>query len=192
MSGRIRKLVLDILYFAKERDLKWERTDILVFAKDMAMTIEPRAKKQGIQMVYDFDPSLGEFEIDPGVVSSAIINILENAADACLEDKSGKDHQIIFSINQEKDRIVFEVADNGVGMDMETKENLFSLFFSSKGHKGTGLGLFIANKVIEQHGGNITMDSEPGRGAHFYIRIPAKLPESVKTGKATEKQDKSS
>ncbi|MCP4111285.1 MAG: response regulator [Desulfobacteraceae bacterium] len=183
VSGRIRKLVLDILYFAKERDLKWERTDILDFAKDVVMTIEPRAKKQGIQMVYDFDPGLGEFEIDPGVVSSAIINILENAADACLENVSEKEPRIIFSIKQEKDWIVFEVADNGVGMNTETKENLFSLFFSSKGHKGTGLGLFIANKIIEQHGGRITVDSEIGRGAHFYIRIPAELPESLKTGK---------
>ena len=57
-------------------------------------------------------------------------------------------------------------------MDRETRESLFTLFFSSKGNKGTGLGLFIANKVIEQHGGKIKLDSKPNQGSRFRITIP--------------------
>ncbi len=58
--------------------------------------------------------------------------------------------------------MVFEVEDNGIGMDRETREKIFSLFFSSKGLKGTGLGLFIANKIVDKHGGSIEVESEPG------------------------------
>jgi signal transduction histidine kinase len=68
--------------------------------------------------------------------------------------------------------IVFEIGDNGIGMDRETREKIFSLFFSSKGLKGTGLGLFISNKIVDRHGGTIKVESEPGRGSRFLIRLP--------------------
>ncbi|MDH3886090.1 MAG: HAMP domain-containing histidine kinase, partial [Desulfobacterales bacterium] len=74
----------------------------------------------------------------------------------------------------------FEINDNGIGMDRETRESLFTLFFSSKGNKGTGLGLFIADKIIDQHGGKISVESKPGRGSSFKIEIPKRIPESVK------------
>ena len=64
------------------------------------------------------------------------------------------------------------LEDNGIGMDRETREKLFSLFFSSKGIKGTGLGLFISNKIVDKHGGSIRVDSEPGRGTRFLVRLP--------------------
>ena len=66
----------------------------------------------------------------------------------------------------------FEIEDNGIGMDRETREKLFSLFFSSKGVSGTGLGLFISNKIADKHGGGIEVDSEPGRGSRFTVRLP--------------------
>ena len=66
-------------------------------------------------------------------------------------------------------------------MDRETREHMFTLFFSSKGHRGTGLGLFIANKIVGQHGGTIRVDSTPGQGTHFRIAIPARSPQSVES-----------
>jgi signal transduction histidine kinase len=59
-------------------------------------------------------------------------------------------------------------------MDQKTKDNMFTLFFTSKGSSGTGLGLFIANDTVNQHGGAITVDSEPGEGSHFHVRVPFK------------------
>jgi signal transduction histidine kinase len=64
-------------------------------------------------------------------------------------------------------------------MDRETRESLFTLFFSSKGNKGTGLGLFIADKIIDQHGGKITVDSTAGKGSRFRITIPRFIPKSI-------------
>ena len=181
MVDRIRSMVLNILYYAKERDLKWEYVDVLSFADEVASTIEPKLQGTEIGFVRRFDPSLGKFEIDSSVVRSALINILENAVDACRQDAADKVHQIAFQVGQDGDRILFDIRDNGMGMDQETRENMFTLFFSSKGSKGTGLGLFISNQVIEQHGGTIEVDSQPAEGTRFRILMPRRLPKEVKT-----------
>jgi PAS domain S-box-containing protein len=180
MVSRIRDMSLDLLYYAKERDLQWERTDVLTFANEVALTVEPKARGHHIEFVRGFDESVGEFEVDAGVLASALTNILENAMDACIEDNSKKTHKIFFGVRQDKDDIVFEVRDNGVGMDRETKEKMFTLFYSSKGREGTGLGLFISNKIIEQHGGSIKVDSSLGKGSHFIVRMPKVVPDMVK------------
>jgi signal transduction histidine kinase len=73
-----------------------------------------------------------------------------------------------------------EVEDNGLGMDRETREKIFSLFFSSKGIKGTGLGLFISNKIVDKHGGDIVVESEPGRGTRFTVRLPLQANPSIR------------
>jgi signal transduction histidine kinase/FixJ family two-component response regulator len=181
MVSRIRNMSLDLLYYAKERDLQWERTDVLTFAHDVALTVEPKALGHNIEFVRDFDDAAGEFEVDAGVLSSALTNILENALEACIEDNSKKSHQIIFRARQDKDNIVFDVTDNGIGMDKETREKMFTLFYSSKGREGTGLGLFISNQIIEQHEGSIQVDSTPGEGSRFIVRMPKILPEEIKT-----------
>jgi len=193
MVGRIRKMVLDILFYAKERELKTEKVDVLSFARDVASVVEPKIAEKQIEFIRNFNKSHsefepGEFEIDPGFVRSALVNILENAADACIKDKSKKPHKIIFEVKQDKNDIIFDVRDTGIGMNSNTREKVFDLFFSSKGSKGTGLGLFISNKVIGQHGGSIEVASTPGHGSHFCIRLPKKLPKSIKT--TSSKQDK--
>jgi len=179
MVEHIRKMVLDIIFYAKERDLRWERIDALSFAEEVAKVFEPKIKNQGIEFEKDFDSKVGKFEIDAGHVHSALINILDNAADACSRDKAKTAHKITLSVKQEKGYIIFDVADNGVGMDAKTCEKLFTPFFSLKGENGTGLGLFIANKIIEQHGGEITVKSKLRQGTSFRIRVPKMQSESV-------------
>jgi FixJ family two-component response regulator/nitrogen-specific signal transduction histidine kinase len=174
--SRIRKMVQNILFFAKERELKWERISAFDFAGDVAAGLEPKIKVQGVEFECKFDPTMGDIEIDAGVVRIALINILENALDACLEDEVKKAHKIIFGAGRDQDHIFFEITDNGIGMDRETRENLFTLFFSSKGNKGTGLGLFITKKIIEQHGGKISVVSSPGVESRFRIVLPKRFP----------------
>jgi PAS domain S-box-containing protein len=172
MVERIRTMVLDILYYAKDRELKWERVDILSFAEELVFMIETKMTGKNIEFIKHFSNSIGEFEIDSGVVRSALINILENAVEACLEDTTKNIHQIAFGVCEEGNHIRFDVWDDGVGMDQETREKIFTLFFSSKGQMGTGLGLFISNKIIRQHGGEIVVESTPSEGSHFTIRMP--------------------
>jgi len=183
MVDRIRKMVLDILFYAKERDLKWERIKVLSFAHEVAKVVGSKMKDQLIEFVNDFDSKVGDFEVDVGYVHSALTNILENAIDACARDTSKKFHKIVFGVRQSKEHVVFDVFDDGIGMDQETQEKLFTPFFSSKGDKGTGLGLFISNAIIQQHCGEIIVKSTLGKGTLFRIKIPRMLPESAKVKK---------
>jgi PAS domain S-box-containing protein len=181
MVSRIRNMSIDLLYYAKERDLQWEKTNVLTFAHDVALIVEPKIRGHDIEFVHDFDESVGVFEVDAGVLSSALTNILENAMDACIEDSAKKSHKIVFGARQDEDDIIFDVADDGIGMDEETKEKMFTLFYSSKGTEGTGLGLFISNQIIEQHGGSIKVESTLGEGSRFMVRMPKVLSKEIKT-----------
>ena len=169
---RIRKLVFNILFFAKEREFKTQDTNLLNFAYDVSASVESKIKAAGVGLECNFADSPDKIIMDAGVVRLALINILENALDACLEDTTKKSHKIKFSVKPDQENIVFEIKDNGIGMNRETRESLFTLFFSSKGNKGTGLGLFIANKIITQHGGKIKVSSRPNRGSSFSVTIP--------------------
>ena len=173
---RIKKMVLDILYYAKSREPALELVDLNDFARSMAATVRPKAEQKGVAFTLNALPGLGMMEMDEMAMSSALVNFLENAVDACADDKTKAGHEVVFSVRSEPDSVVFEIRDNGTGMDRETREKMFTLFFSSKGSKGTGLGLFISNQVIEQHGGRIVVESEPGVGTTFSVFVPRDRP----------------
>jgi len=178
--SRIRSMVMDMLYYAKDREPNWEAVNPLKIIGEACDLLENKAIDQKIEFNRDFDENVSEFEADPKALHSMLVNILENSIDACRTDKQKTDHWIKAALRTSEDHVVFEISDNGVGMDQETRERLFSLFFSSKGTEGTGLGLFISNKIAQQHGGIIVVESEPGKGSHFSIRIPKRIPEDMK------------
>ena len=172
MVGRIRNMVLDVLLFSKDRDLKKERVSVADFVEDAARGIRALAEENGIAFSMDGPGEAGAFEVDRGLLRTALVNVLENAVDACLEDKAREGHHIVFRVLPEEEFVVFEVEDDGVGMDAETREKMCTLFYSSKARKGTGLGLYITNRTVAQHGGTLDVVSEPGRGSVFILRIP--------------------
>lgn len=172
MVSRIRNMVLDILHYARDRDLKWEKMDALGIAADVAGSFEPKIRSRDVELVCEFDPAAADFDLDAGIVRAPLITILENALDACLADTSGRAHRIFFGVRPEKGKICFDIRDNGTGMDEETRENLFKTPFASRGENRTGLGLFLSNRIIQIHGGEICVSSSPGKGAHFSMRIP--------------------
>jgi len=174
MVGRIRDMVLDILYYAKEKDLKWETVDVLSFAEEVMNTVGPKIKDHDITLSHQFDPTIGRFQVDAGIVRSALTNIIDNAVEACRSDPSGRPHEICFGVTQDAGYIYLNVSDNGIGMDETARANVFTPFFSSKGERGTGLGLFISNRILSQHGGGISLESEADKGSRFSIKIPKK------------------
>lgn len=177
MAERIRRMVLDILFYAKERDLQWERIDLGQFAEEIGRMMENRLKNTNIDFARDFRGPLTDCTIDPGSVHIALTNLFDNAVDACQRKADRSDHRITFGVASDQKNIIFSVADTGTGMDAEMQDKLFTLFFSSKGPKGTGLGLFITKKIIEQHGGAIKVSSAPGRGSRFTIVLPRSVAE---------------
>ncbi len=181
LAGRIKSMVINILHYTKERDLNVVRTNVDSFLKDVIKVLSPKAVKHKIEFIYESDSSSGDFEIDTEAISSALVNIIENSIDACLDDKTNKESYFVkITVNGDKNFITLNVYDNGIGMAQETRENLFTLFFSSKGNRGTGLGLFVANQNVKKHGGKIEVESTPGKGSNFKITIPRIIPEESK------------
>ncbi|HSN54863.1 MAG TPA: ATP-binding protein, partial [Candidatus Sulfomarinibacteraceae bacterium] len=179
---RIRSMVLDILYYAKDRELVVEKVDLAAIVGDFRDGLEKKAGDADVAIDISIADDVGIFQGDPQAIRATLLNLLENSLDACRMDKEKDGHQIRLAIRREAPWMVIEVEDNGLGMDRETREKLFSLFFSSKGIKGTGLGLFISNKIVDKHGGDIAVDSEPGRGTRFVVRLPLTANPSIKPG----------
>ena len=172
LVGRIKGMVLDILFYAKKRELQLRQMPAAEMARQVAEAVAPKAEHLGVALTTEIAPDLGDFAVDEVVLSAAMVNILENAVDACLEDKSKPAHTVFFRARPDASGVFFEIEDNGCGMQPETLSRLFSVFFSTKGSRGTGLGLFIAKKAVDQHGGRIGAVSEPGQGSVFRIWIP--------------------
>ena len=144
-------------------------TELAILVVEM---LNKRAEDLEIDFQVDLNESVGTCEVDPKSIKESLVNILDNAFDACRVDKRKDSHFVRLSLASQGDDAVFRIEDNGVGMDRETRQKVFSLFFSSKGLEGTGLGLFIANKITQAHGGRITVDSEVDRGTCFVVTIP--------------------
>ena len=187
MTGRIRKVVLDLLYCAKDRKPQFDTVSIPDLMEDVRTVIEPKSVGKDISIDWRIDPSLSTFEAEEGTLHAALVAILENAVEACSADRYRDTHQIVCrATDDEPDAVVFTITDDGPGMPAEVREKLFDLFYSSKGSKGTGLGLFLAHRAVAQHGGCIDVESEPRQGATFTIRIPRRrdLQSSPRPGKS--------
>jgi signal transduction histidine kinase len=141
--------------------------------------LQKKASDINTELSIEMAPDVGMFAGDAMAVRAMLMNIIENSLDACRADRDKEEHCVQVNVRREPPFMIFEVEDNGIGMDRETREKIFSLFFTSKGIKGTGLGLFIANKIIDKHGGHIDVTSEPKRGTRFLIRFPLEARPSV-------------
>jgi len=172
MTDRIRRMIFDILFYAKERELKLERVEVAGLAHETAQTIASKLAGSGVRYAIDIPEECGQFEVDPVMLRSALINVLENAVDACLDDGTQKDYVIRFQVLPSEDVVHFVVEDSGMGMSAEQLKKLFNIFFSTKGTKGTGLGLFITDRIIHQHGGAVTVASTQGKGSRFCLQVP--------------------
>jgi signal transduction histidine kinase len=177
--ARIRSLVLDILYYAKDREPNWEKIAALALAEEVCGLLQSKAAEQGIELKRELDPGAGEFEADAKAIRSLLINLIENSLDACRVDQKKNAHQVTLGLRGFPERVEFEVRDNGIGMEQEAREKAFSLFFSSKGAEGTGLGLFISNKIAQTHGGSISLESEMDRGTRLVVKLPRQRPEKA-------------
>lgn len=171
-AGHIKRLVLDILFYVKDRQLNAVTVDVPLFVEEVADGFENKIKGKNIRLVREFQDTPATFRLDPDFLRTALINMLDNAADACAMDAAKPSHRITFRAKREKENLILEIQDTGIGMDGETREKIFDLFFSTKGSKGTGFGLFITRNIIRQHGGTLSVISSKGRGATFRIRIP--------------------
>jgi len=171
--GRISNLVMDLLNYSKEREPQYQDCFPNDIAYEVCQLMEQKAKDNGIQIVKDFDPSIGKVALDPEGIHNVLLNLMSNAIDACIFDTDKrKKWWVKVGTALDGETIIFEVSDNGCGMDEEVKRKLFTSFFSTKGGKGTGLGLLVTQKIVKEHGGTIEVKSKQGEGSTFTVKIP--------------------
>lgn len=168
---RIYNLVMDMLTFSKERDPKLVMTSIKNVVQEVAELMQQRLADRGIELRIDIDDAIPAAMIDPEGFHRAILNLIINAIDA-LEDQTQPRISISCRYSHAEEQYHLYVEDNGTGIDPVDLPKLFSLFESSKGSAGTGLGLSVSRKVLQEHGGEITADSELGRGTTFHLQWP--------------------
>ena len=172
--GRTSNLVMDLLSYSKERQPEFEACLPNEIAEDVVTLLQDKARENNVKLVKDFDDAIGEVLMDPNSVHEVLLNLMSNAVDACLFDEdTSKNFRVDLKTDLEKDNVIkFEISDNGIGMDEEVIKKLFTSFFSTKGHRGTGLGLMVTRKLIEEHNGTIKVNSKPGKGTTVIVRLP--------------------
>ena len=171
---RISSLVMDMLTFSKEREPEPVPAELNGLAGEVVELMQVRAQEAGVELVFEQDESMPTMLFDPEAMHRAILNVVTNAIDASEDSESGK---VVLRSAYRPDLKVahLEVEDNGPGISAEDLEVIFNVFVSRKGGRGTGLGLSVSRKILEEHGGQILVHSEPGRGSRFTLELPANL-----------------
>jgi PAS domain S-box-containing protein len=192
---RIRSTVLDILYYAKDREPDYQEVAVADVIEEVCGVLQAKADNHDIDFSTRIDGDIQTIEADRQALRSMLVNMVDNAFDACRLDKWKDEHVVSLAVAGDGESVKFMIEDNGIGMGQDVQDKAFTLFFSSKGSGGTGLGLFIAHKIVQAHGGRIDLDSEQGRGTRFDITIPRvhveQAPEAAPDGDVEPTTDQS-
>ena len=179
---KVSQLVLNLLTYSKDRPPKREKCSLNEIAAETMEMLQHQADENDIMLRRDLDPSMKEAYVDPKGVHDVFLNLLSNAIDSCVfcQDTS-RTWEVVVKTRSEttgqgKERALIEVIDNGSGMSPETQSKIFTRFFSTKEGKGTGLGLLITQKIVHEHGGEITVKSEEGVGTTFTVILDLEAP----------------
>ncbi len=185
---RIADLVKDLLSYSKERIPQYEEVDPNKLVEEVCALFEPVATKKSISIERQLEKEINEsckLLLDQRGIHTCLSNLMANAIDACETDKKDVQHRIIVKTEVDPECcITFQVSDNGCGMSEETKRKIFSSFYSTKGSRGTGLGLLVTSKIVLEHGGELFFESQEGVGTTFTMRIPPR-------GESAPKEDES-
>ncbi len=166
----ITDVVQNILYSSKNRPLKYESVLPGNLLMDSVKLFGEKAAAMDIRLEHRINSAVPEVRLDAASIRRMLHNLLWNALEACRSDKEKKEHIVtVISDYYSEHQFMFEVTDNGIGMDDATRRNMLEEFFSTKGSAGTGLGLAVVDKVVNKHGGMIEVESEPGTGSTFRI-----------------------
>jgi PAS domain S-box-containing protein len=176
---RVSVFVKAFLSFSKGREIKAKLCDPAEIAKEVIDLYAVKADKLGIRLKLEKIGDVAPAPIDFESMHECLTNLVGNAIDAC--ETSDKDScYVTVRIFEEYSTIIYEVTDNGCGMDYEVKRKVFTTFFTTKGLGGSGLGLLMTKKIVHEHGGTIGLKSKPGEGTTFSIRLPRRRLPKVK------------
>ena len=180
-QNKIYHLVMDMLTYSKERQPVTQMADINETVHDVVELAQARAEESQIELALNLTNDLPKSLFDMEGIHRAVLNVVTNALDA-VEGHSNP--RIIISTGFiPESRLVFvSVEDNGGGIAPEQLPKLFQIFESTKGLRGTGLGLAVSQKILREHGGEILVESHPGQGAKFTLVWPLITEEAMSDG----------
>ncbi len=163
-------LVKDFLSFSKGRVPELEMVNPSDLAEEIIDLYKDVASQSGIVLAAEYDNGLKPVPLDRAGIHTCLTNLVSNAIDACLMSER-KGTRVVIKVSEKRNKISFEVQDDGSGIDYEIKKKIFTTFFTTKGGGGTGLGLLTTRKIVEEHGGKITVASQKGKGARFKMEF---------------------
>jgi len=182
-QAKIYDLVMDMLGYSKEREPAIEMTELNAVVHEVVELQAARAQELGAAFEVKLAPGLPLIPMDPEGFHRALLNIVANALDA-VEGQEKPLVAVATILDEGGDWVRCTVSDNGPGIVPERLEEVFKPFVSDKGARGTGLGLAVSRKVLREHGGDILVASQPGKGCKFTLSLPLKsllAPEPVHT-----------
>lgn len=176
---RIVNLTMNMLAFSKQRALELELTKLGPLVEECAQLLETRCEEKSVALIVDADPEMPPIAIDPNMVHQAVMNLMVNAVDAVEPEKGAVTVRVQFH-EVEPGRVgtptaEITVLDNGPGIARERLAWIFEPFNTTKGLKGTGLGLAVTKRIVEDHRGRIRVETQVGKGSAFRVFLPADL-----------------
>jgi len=170
---KITSLVKDFLSFAKGRLPELVMVNPNDLVNEIVNLYKDIAANIGIVLKADIDEKVKTVPLDPKGIHSCLTNLVSNAIDACqMSDK--ENCSVTMRTIFEKGTLIFQVEDNGSGIEYDIKQKIFTTFFTTKGGLGTGLGLLTTRKIVQEHGGKISVVSKKGEGSKFIMSFPVK------------------
>jgi signal transduction histidine kinase len=162
-------LALGMLDYSKDRTPVLEEADANELLDEVVRMMKEKAGSRGVSLALEAGADVPPFRFDAQSVRRCVVNLVSNAIDAC-EETHGR--VTLRSRVPDEKWVELSVTDNGCGMTSEIRNKLFTSFFSTKGSKGTGLGLPVTRKILREHGGDLLVESEEGMGSTFTCRLP--------------------
>jgi signal transduction histidine kinase len=175
---RIVSLSLNMLAFSRQRPVEVEFQQLGPLIDECVQLLEVASAGKRVALIADVDPEMPPIPIDASLIHQAMMNLMGNAIEAVEEGSGAVTVRAMYrppGSRGEGSPPVAEISviDNGPGVPEELRARIFEPFSTTKGTRGTGLGLAVTKRVVEEHGGRISLSSEAGRGATFTISLPA-------------------
>jgi len=172
-SLRAREIIRKLMVFARQAPPSKSPVNLNDLIEDGITFFEARCAKAGVELVRKPAPDLPEVTADQSQLSQVLINLVVNALQAM--PGGGR---LTVETHARPGEVVLLVADTGAGMSEEVRRKIFLPFFTTKDvNEGTGLGLAVVHGIVTAHGGSISVESAPGRGTRFEVRLPTAGPE---------------
>ena len=169
--NRLEGILNDFLTYAKGFSLKPSPQSLNRIVNELVLFLDPEARKRGVELRFNPDPALPEVLVDVKYIKLALMNILQNALQALEPSRGEEGGEILVRTRSVDGGVEVVITDTGSGISGKHRDKIFQVYYSTKSG-GTGLGLPMVKRIIEEHNGSVSFQSEEGKGTSFTVFVP--------------------